>query len=393
MNLPLFFFGSTRIQSSAKHRTALLNLCLKHEISYVDFRCAADGSVSFRTSFVTAQRLKRLCDAAQIELQLSERRGLPFLIWQYRSRAGLLLGGALALALMILSGQFVWDVRITGNERVTDAEIRAELRACGLYPGSYIPNLHAGELENRVLIASEKLSWISIYLDGTVATVQVIEHTPTPEEEDLSRPANLIATADGQIETVEIYRGNCVVKHGQAVRKGELLVSGLYDSSVLGYRYTRAAGMVYARTEKTFTVEIPLSYEEKIFESTKYREITLHFFDFSLNIFKNSGNSHTTCDIIRDEKSLDAIGLYGVPVGITVLHDLPYSYHRTERTPEQALECAYAELDRRLSVLSQDAQLLSKTIKTTLTDSALILECTVNCLENIAVQSEFEITP
>ena len=223
--------------------------------------------------------------------------------------------------------------------------------------------------------------------------MQVIEHTPTREKEDLSKPANLIAAADGQIETVEIYRGNCVVKHGQAVRKGDLLVSGLYDSNVLGYRYTRAAGKVYARTEKSFTVEIPLVYEEKVFEPSKYREITLNFFDFSLNIFKNSGNRDTTCDIIREEKSLDVIGLYGIPVGITVLHDLPYDYCRVERTPEAMLECAYAELDRQLSALSQDAQLLSKAIKTTWTDSSLILECTVQCLANIAVQSEFEITP
>lgn len=392
MNLPLFFFGSRRIQTDARHRTALLNLCLRHEISYVDFHCATDGSISFRASAVAARRLKHLCREAGLPLQILAGEGLPFFLWRYRARAGLLLGGLFAVALMILSGCFVWDIRITGNERMTDAEIRAELRACGLYPGSYIPNLHAGELENRVLIASEGLSWVSIYLDGTVATVQVIEHIPTPEAPPTA-PANLIAAMDGQIEILEIYRGNCVVKHGQAVRRGELLVSGLYDSNVLGFRYTRAAGRVYARTEQTFTVEIPLVYEEKVFEETKYGQITLKFFDFSLNIFKNSGNEDTTCDIIREEKSLDGIGLYGIPVGITVLHELPYSYRRTERTPEVALECAYAELDRRLASLSEEAQLLGKTIKTTFTDTSVILECTVQCLANIAVQSEFEITP
>ena len=36
-------------------------------------------------------------------------------------------------------------------------------------------------------------------------------------------------------------------------------------------------------------------------------------------------------------------------------------------------------------------QLLRKDISTTLTESALILDCTVLCIENIAVQSEFEI--
>ena len=132
--------------------------------------------------------------------------------------------------------------------------------------------------------------------------------------------------------------------------------------------------------------------EERIVEK-KLQKKTVKFLGIEINLFKNSGNEDTTCDIIREDRSLDVIGLYGIPVGITVLHELPYSYRRAERTPEAALECAYAELDRRLASLSEEAQLLGKTIKTTFTDTSVILECTVQCLANIAVQSEFEITP
>ena len=392
MNGTLFLFGSCWVQTSAAYRTALLNLCLRCEISYTGFRHEADGTVGFRTSYGAARRLQRLCKAEGIVLQISEKRGLPFLFWRYRKRAGLWLGGLLAIALLVLSGQFVWDIRITGNETMTESAIREELKACGLYPGSYIPRIHTGELENRVLISSDRISWISVYLDGTVATVQIIEHTPTPVPEDLSKPANLIAAADGQIETVELFRGNCVVKTGQAVRKGELLVSGLYDSSVTGYRYTRAAGNVYARTERSFTVEIPLVSEEKVYQGAYCRSIYLNFFDFSVNIFKNTGNEAGIYDIIREEKGLDIIGLGGVPIGLSVERGIPYALESVTRTPEQALELGYAELERSLGSLSEEISLLSKSVKTTLTDSSLILECSVTCLENIAMQSEFEIS-
>jgi len=62
------------------------------------------------------------------------------------------------------------------------------------------------------------------------------------------------------------------------------------------------------------------------------------------------------------------------------------------RTRERALELGYAELERSLGSLSEEISLLSKSVKTTLTDSSLILECSVTCLENIAMQSEFEIS-
>ena len=56
------------------------------------------------------------------------------------------------------------------------------------------------------------------------------------------------------------------------------------------------------------------------------------------------------------------------------------------------MELAYLELEERLAALSDDVQLLGKQIKTELDDETLTLYCTVTCIENIAVQREFEIT-
>ncbi|MBR7098488.1 MAG: hypothetical protein IKC59_03655, partial [Clostridia bacterium] len=63
-----------------------------------------------------------------------------------------------------------------------------------------------------------------------------------------------------------------------------------------------------------------------------------------------------------------------------------------KRTEEQALLLAYESLAKELESLSADAQLLRKEITTTLTDRSVILDCTVLCIEDIAVQSEFEVS-
>ena len=203
---------------------------------------------------------------------------------------------------------------------------------------------------------------------------------------------NLVAAADGQIETVELLRGNCVVTPGQAVKKGELLVSGIYDSNIVGYRFTRAAGRVLARTEHTFTVEIPLQDTQKIYEEPFCNQIFLNFFDFSLKIFKSTGNLPLTCDIIEEERSPLMWGRYPLPLSLSVTTVKPYTEQGFTRTPEEALELAYAELESRLMSLSDDAQLLRKDVTATITETSLILNCTVLCIENIAVQYEFEIT-
>ena len=391
MNLLLFLFGYRRVYADAQNAAALLSLCLEESLSYADFQNEEGGGISFAVPFFAVKRLLSKCQACGVAISVARGGGLPLILWRYRCRVGLMLGAVLGLVLLVVSQRFVWDVRVKGNETMSEEEILAELRECGFGVGSYIPDLDAPTLENRVLIASDRISWISIHMEGTVAVVQVIEHVePSPIESDTKKPANLIAACDGQIEYLQLYRGQPVVVVGQAVKKGELLVSGLYDSTHDGYRYTRAAGMVMARTEHSITVEIPLSYEEKVLGEAETGELWLYFFDFSLNFYKSTGKEGGACDIIKEDKELDFWGLHDLPISLGIVRRVPYVMMPAVRTPEQALEVAYTELDGRLAALSENAQLLRKSVKTTITESTLTLECTVTCIENIAVQEEFE---
>ena len=61
------------------------------------------------------------------------------------------------------------------------------------------------------------------------------------------------------------------------------------------------------------------------------------------------------------------------------------------RSPEEAVDLAYEALASELSAHTADVQLLNKEIVTTITDHSVILDCTVLGIENIAVQSEFEV--
>ncbi len=391
---PIFFLtGSRRVLTDAESGTELLNICLQYGISYCDFVCADNGAIAFSVSVYAAKRLSRLCAARGIQLRILRSGGLPLLLWRYRGRAGLMIGGLLSVALLVLSGRFVWDVRVLGNAEMSEGEVLEELRDCGFGVGSYIPSVQTEQLENRVLIASNRISWIAVRINGTVAEVQVIEHTPAPPEEERGKPANLVAAMDGQIELIELYRGNAIVSIGQAVRRGELLVSGLYESQTVGVRYTRAAGKILARTEREFLVEVPLSYEKKLLGEEKCNRITLNFFNFSLKIFENSGNEGGMCDIINKDREFSLPNGRRLPLSVKVEKRLPYTMVTATRTPEAALSLAYEELDRQMSSLSDNTELLTKRIETTLTETALILRCTVTCIEDIAVQQEFEILP
>ena len=391
MNPILFLFGFCKISADAVNASRLLNLCLENSFSFSRFRGREDGGISFLCPLLTAKKLLQLAEERTIVLEVSRYGGLPLSLLRRTKRYGLIVGGICATLLLFFSGRYVWDVRVTGNERLTGSEVLEELSACGFGIGSPLRGFHAGELENRVLLQSDDLAWLSVHIDGTVAMVQVLERVERPEDTPV-KPANLIASCDGQIESVELLRGDCVVKVGQAVRSGELLVSGVYDSQTVGVRFTRAAGRILARTEHHYQIEIPLETTQKVYTEEKKSGIWLNFFQKSVKIFKSTGNEGGSCDIIKREKSFAGIGLQNIPVWLTVETSRFYEEIPVKRTEEQALLLAYESLAKELESLSADAQLLRKEIATTLTDRSVILDCTVLCIEDIAVQSEFEVS-
>ncbi len=394
MTLSLILAGAREVTVSPEDRLTVLELCLENGMAYSDFCWMEDGSVRFRCSLATARRLTHLANKRGACVRVRGVYGLPAFLCVFKRRIGLLLGGVTAILLLVLSGLFVWDIEIVGNERMTDGEVREILKACDFGVGSYLPSIQASALENRVLLASDRLSWISVNLNGTVARVQVIErgNENTPILPPASaNPANLVAVRDGQIELIRLYRGNAMVTVGQAVKKGELLVSGIYDSQTEGYRFTRAAGEVMARTERSFLADIPFSYEKKVPLESKIVEIKLNFFNFSLKIFKNTGNKDVTCDIIENTYSIGNFGPRPLPVSVTVTRAHPYACEDETRTKEEALEEAYRSLARQLESLSGEVELLRKQIVTEWTDTGVRLHCTVVCIENIAEQVEIEI--
>lgn len=392
MRASLMLFGGVVIRANAAEAVSLLEICRRRGMDLYDFHYLEDGAIIFLCSASQGRGLLKECAQRDVHATLLRRVGLPCLFYRYRKRFGMILGTLAAVVLFVLSQKFVWDVRVTGNERMTDAEVLCELESIGLRVGSYLPSLDARQIENRLLMQSESLAWVSVRLDGTVAEVQVREAVKEEPRLPCGRPANLVASSDGQIAQISVYRGKTVVSVGQAIKKGELLVSGVYDSNTQGYRYTRAAGSVFARTEREFCVEIPLAYTKKVYLDEKSGDVSLNFFGFSIKILKSTGNAGGSCDIIKVEKCFFTPKGASLPVWFTVDAVRPYREEDAIRTHEEALELAYAELDRRLSTLSDEALLLQKSIFTTLTQESVILTCRIECIEDIATVAEFEVT-
>ena len=385
-----FLLGHRRLRMSRAAAGEVMNLCQSYGFVYRSFEFCEEYACLECTPR-TAQRLIEACRARGITVVEEPVRGLPGLLVRYRRRYGIWLGLALAAVIVFFSGRVVWDVRIEGNERLDDEAVIEALREQGLRVGTWHRRLDIDALENRVLLYSDEISWISVNIIGTVANVEIREVEPIEAEPPFYDAANLVATRGGVIEWFEDIRGNVAVEIGDAVAEGDLLIGGLYGAEGKPAHYTCARGKVMARTEHDFSVEIPLQYEKKVYTGRVTVEKYLVFFEKEVKFFANSGNFPPTCDTIDTVEYWQTRGGSSIPVGIRTVRHYEYEWCSVERSPEAAMTLAYDTLRYQMESEMPQAMLVRKRIHTEQTETAYVLHAYVECIEDIARIEEIKI--
>ena len=343
----------------------------------------------FCVSPFSAAAVFTLCEKKKIEIERTAAAGVPNLIYKYRKRWGLAVGAVFAAMIIFLSGEYLWGIRVTGNESVSYSEVIEALAENGLSVGSRLDSLDIDAIETLVLLSSDKISWISINMTGTCAEVQIRE-AENPKEKEPTRPANIVASRDGQIEYIELFSGVAVVREGGAVRKGDLLISGVRDSNEYGYSITRASGKVFAITEREFEIEVPFEYEKKSPKSQKNAEIYITFFSKEIKIFKRDTPNSVNCDTIDIEESLRFFGEIRLPIGVRRVVEVSCETETLRYTDSEAIDLAYYKLNREIEETIPDAQILKKMITTEQREDAIVLKCKITCIENIGQTAEFD---
>ena len=395
-SIPYMIYGHIRVSVSAEYAAPLLELCRRYSWTYEDFTNTEEG-ISLRFTLPTARRVVAACQECGMPLTVDKAGGLPFLLRRLLGRPGLIVGGILSVLLILLSQSVLWDIRITGNTTVSDRAIRESLASCGLSVGVPLKSIHSDVIENNVLLSDDRLAWLSVNRKGTVAYVEVREAIRKPNTES-SVPQNMVAGMGGVIEYVELESGNVRVTAGQLVGEGDVLVSGIYDSTQQGIRLETARARVFARTTRTFSVSIPLTVEQKSYLTTaddpnlKIRqEKSVIFFGNHIKFSKKSGNIEGFYDIIDAEESWALVDGVGFPISTRTVRYLPYETVSVTRSYAEAEELAYFELAKYIAALPGGATLLSKTVTVSRGLDALTLQCTLTVIEDIAVPREIQV--
>lgn len=257
-------------------------------------------------------KIEEIARKSNTKVKIIDRKGITFFLIRIRRRFAL-VGGVLIFAALLsyLSG-FIWKVDIKTENNLTPYEIRQQLTAFGIVPGTRKSNVNIYELQDKMIKSNEDIMYFKAQIDGSRLLVSAYEKVPPPSVISDDLPCNLAAKKDGQVIRVFTSAGTSLVKSGDMVRAGQLIVKG--EQGKEGSIYTvHAKGEVYAKTYYDVSKEVPYMGVKKVRTGNKFENIYIEilgkriYLKNSLNKFKSYDKIVENSKIIKSETFYETI--------------------------------------------------------------------------------------
>lgn len=283
-------FGYVRFQCLGGFQEKFLTSLISDNIQLFDIR-QEKGKLSALAYPRDYEHIARTAVKYKVRIKAAQRKGLYFFLRKYRKRWGIVVGTLSCLAIILGLSQFVWDIRVSGNETVSENEILGVLEKEGLMPGAGRFGFDTRICELKTQNAIRELSWISVEREGSRVYVKVGEAIEHEEPEiPTDTPCNIVSDCDGQLVGAIVRHGVLQTTVGSGVRKGQLLVSGTVNDNAGKLLYVHSDGDLTVRTEQTEEFYLPFKATVKTADGKQINKSYLVIGGFSVPIPWESGS-------------------------------------------------------------------------------------------------------
>lgn len=317
MNIWKSLDGMVEAEMTSAEIPSALDAANARGIALYDVRTVSDLTARFRLRRRDYGTLAALSEKRGDTLRLRRRLGVYWIAKGLLSRPMLLSGLAVFIAAALFLPTRIFFVRVEGNVTVPSRLILQAAEESGIRFGASRRMVRSEKMKNALLSALPQLQWAGVNTAGCVATVSVRERTDPEAAEPDPSVSSIVAARDGFIVSLTATRGNPLCRVGQAVKAGQVLISGYTDCGIR-IQATRAEGEVYAQTSRTFTAVTPSLWTFRGDVTAVRRNYSLIVGKKRIFLWKDSGILQGSCGRMDRQYDFTLPGGFRLPVALCV---------------------------------------------------------------------------
>lgn len=281
-------------------------------IQYID-----EITICFKTSIKHYKRLIEIVDNKKAEVISVDFLGFNLIKRSIKRRYVLCLGLILYCVLSLIISGRIFFIQVSGNDQVRAEEILQVVESNGLYFGAKRKKVNNESIKNALIAQLPELQWVGINTAGCVATINVTDRSNEMKKEENNEPSCVVANNEGIIRSTIVVKGTAMCKNGQAVSKGDILISG--QSEIGGIIViSDAEGEVYADTNHELVVVGAKKSVQRTRMIDSERRAGIIFGKKLINFYGDSGILDSSCVKMYWEEFIRLPGGFYLPLKLYV---------------------------------------------------------------------------
>lgn len=330
--------------------------------------------------------LKKIAKKSSIKIKIKEKHGFPFFLKRRKKRKGVFWGLICFIMTLYVLSLYIWSIDIKCDTILDKNEFDNMINNLGISTGILKNDLDIPLLEKTIMNNFENISWVSANINGSTLNFEIKERVEPPQIVPKTVPCNIKANNDGQILRMEVYNGAPEIQYGDAVVKGQLLISGFVEDDFGGCNICHADGKVFALTKHEIKKELDFCQleKQKTGKTIVRKKLKLFGLELPLTLIPAPKKDYEKTIKINNIK------ICGVNLPISCSEEIWSQFSEKEVTlsAQEALIRANQDLDKEEQTLLKDVKIISKDKKEKVINGKVIVIADYVCEENIAVQEE-----
>lgn len=380
--------GYIRINVEGFYIEKFINICRQNGIFLWGIKREKASIMHTNISIKDFKKIKRITKQINCRVHIERKKGLPFFLDRYKKRKIFVIGLIAILLIIFGTSNFVWNIEVVGDEKINKDELIQELKEQGLEIGTPKRKINKNEIINTIRLKRNDVSWVGINIKGTNVTVKIVETEEKPEIINQDEYCNIVANKDALIQKIDSTKGTSVVKEGDLVKKGSILIGGWMEGKYTGVRYVHGAGKVMGKVWYTETARVQLK-EEKIEKTGKEeKKYKINFNNFQINLYKTL-SKFEKYDTIYTDKKVKIFSDFYLPVSFTECNNFETISKTEEYTQEEAKNIAIERAEKKLAEqVTNSDDIQDKKINVITTNDYVEVEVIYEVLENIGTEEK-----
>ncbi len=247
-------------------------------------------------------------------IEIVKRLGFERALSIIKARKIFFIFAFICIFAVILFSQFIWKIEIDGTREIDASDIRVFLYNSKIRQSEWKHHIDTNAVEVSILKNFSEISDVSVEISGTKLIITIVERESPIALYDKKISVNLVALEDGIINEMVVYNGTPLVKSGDSVKKGDVLISGVIKYSfrdVENVSYVHAMGKILTYKNEEIG-DIIINRYKPIDESVCEIEKTIYLFGMTITLNKNKNSENYM--YIEEKNKVLKLGWIELPI-------------------------------------------------------------------------------